>query len=152
MTLETIKSKVDIALNEFYALDMHLLRNDIHERTLGSVLARYLQAHFVDFEVDCEYDGNVEHESGRKKVNGSKVYPDIIIHKRGNNANNLLVIELKKSTNREDRRKDASKLINYTSQECNFQYDFGLFLELFTGSIILPPLQDWYYDGAIMQQ
>ena len=56
------------------------------------------------------------------------VAPDIIVHKRGDDSRNRLVIELKKASNPEDARYDALKLTlftNSTSEENGFGYVFG---------------------------
>jgi hypothetical protein len=90
---------VDLQRNEAY-----LLENDLNERTITHKLAEYLQPLLWWWNVDCEYNRD-GHES--KRVNlvdhlaeewgaGSNVYPDIIVHHRGDNLHNLLIIEAKK--------------------------------------------------------
>jgi hypothetical protein len=56
------------------------------------------------------------------------VAPDIIVHKRGDDSRNRLVIELKKASNPEDERYDALKLTLFTnpiSEDNGFGYTFG---------------------------
>ena len=61
------------------------------------------------------------------------IYPDIIIHKRGTNKLNTLIIELKKSTNnnRKSIQLDNLKLEAYTSQKLS--YRFGAYIDLSVG-------------------
>ena len=56
------------------------------------------------------------------------VAPDIIVHKRGDDSRNRLVVELKKASNPEDERYDALKLTLFTapiSEDRGFGYIFG---------------------------
>jgi hypothetical protein len=93
------------ALRTFVRQDSYLLSHDLHERTLTHKLAEYLQPLFPDWNVDCEYNRD-GHDPKRVRFappppqnedEGSNVFPDIIIHRRGTNDHNLLIIEAKKS-------------------------------------------------------
>lgn len=64
-----------------------------------------------------------------KNSSGLKVYPDIIVHTRGNPKENYLVLEVKRSANR-DVRLDRVKLNSYTSGDAktesgDFKYQYG---------------------------
>lgn len=61
--------------------------------------------------------------------NAVTVFPDIIVHKRGSNTDNLLVIEFKKLSSRIKKDKDIDKL-NAFKRELGYQY--ALFIELGT--------------------
>jgi len=96
------------ALRTFVLRDFYLLNHDLHERTLTHKLAEYLQPLFPDWNVDCEYNRD-GHDPKRVRLaarelqnedEGSNVFPDIIIHRRGTNDHNILVIEAKKSRDR----------------------------------------------------
>ena len=109
---EEIEGKVNFALDIFYVKDKYLIDNDIHERSMTHKLAIYLEELFNGYDVDCEYNKNtteskkiydVEHKIQEIKKDTEyeykdsiAVFPDIIIHKRGNKLKNLLVIEVKK--------------------------------------------------------
>ena len=56
------------------------------------------------------------------------VYPDIIVHQRGKDERNLLVIEAKKDNNKEDLKKDRCKLQEFTNQHGYYKYKFGLLM------------------------
>ncbi|MFC4620589.1 hypothetical protein ACFO4N_18030 [Camelliibacillus cellulosilyticus] len=124
------KKRIIRAVIKLYTNDDYLLKNNLNERTIMHKLAAYLQDEFIDegYNVDCEYNKNVEDKSGLKTIYilqkearhirrfqvGKEfednikdereylikpVYPDIVIHKRGSNHKNLLIIEIKKLNN-----------------------------------------------------
>lgn len=99
--------------HEFTQLEKELLEYDINERTITHKFAEYLnnKSLFPWYSIDCEYNRmldewtksfitkklrldieNVESDDN----NWITVYPDIIVHKRWNNSDNLLIIEIKK--------------------------------------------------------
>lgn len=94
------------ALQLFIDNDRHLLEVDANERSLTHRIGMYLQDQFPDYDVDCEYNRNIHipkrvhpieyHPDAQNKE--KLVLPDIIVHKRGNNDHNLLIIEFKKTT------------------------------------------------------
>jgi hypothetical protein len=77
------------------------------------------------------------------------IYPDIIIHKRGTNKFNTLIIELKKSTNNDTNsiKLDNLKLEAYTSQR--LQYRLGAYINLSVGKDFDKNKTeiDYYKDG-----
>ena len=108
------------AISEFLLKECFLLKHDINERSITHKLAEYVQKYFSDYNVDCEYNrmpeksnnnGEAETKFIPKELHlnvskissdddkGTTVYPDIIIHKRGSNDSNLIVIEVKKEAN-----------------------------------------------------
>ena len=52
------------------------------------------------------------------------VAPDIVVHRRQVDEDNLLVIELKKDTNKEDPRYDDLKLTQFTQRD-DYHYELG---------------------------
>ncbi len=172
MEFTVIKRKLEEALQELLQRDRYLLEHDINERTIAHRLAIYLEGRFEGFNVDCECNGNVDAENGRKYVHVLKakarqlhlpgihagdddlerrsVYPDVIVHRRGLNgsANNLLIVELKKSSNPDQGNWDAEKLVRFTSGEYenSFNYACGAFARLIVGDN--PSVSaEWYQDG-----
>ena len=151
-----IVDKVEIAIEMLLSNDRALIENDLNERSIAHKLAEYLQLLFLDFNVDCEYNGNVDKPNGRKRISILKtdleqkgllrvkeaedieeeladrqVFPDIIIHKRGTNENNLCIIEIKKSTSKVSFDYDELKLKSYTTDNYgnDLKYKIGLFIE-----------------------
>lgn len=124
---ENIKALFLQALEDFLANEADLLDVDINERAISSKLALYLSKFFPNWNVDCEY--NRLGRMGRKLIAHSKhyfeqakakgiipeniktfselqksefrvaVYPDIIVHHRMHEFDNLLIIEIKKANN-----------------------------------------------------
>ncbi len=114
--LDRVRDVVDYALDDLCERDRHLLDPtvDINERSITHRLGMHLQRYFGDrWDVDCEYNRNLNSNNAsenvkrlppdipRQKVdwrdtNGITIYPDIIVHRRGVNTHNLLVVEVKK--------------------------------------------------------
>lgn len=141
-------------LKELKKNDFILLENDVSERAITHKLAEYLQKRFPEYHVDCEYNRDFERGKykpkylklledemdQRKKLFDEKdeelqelsIYPDIIVHIRGTNKDNLLVVEVKKH-NRSGKEFDFSKLKSFTSSsnDNNYKYEFGLFVRIF---------------------
>jgi len=136
MSEPEVLNKVKEALDAFFRADISLLNVNASERSIAHKLAQHLQRQFDEFNVDCEYN---RHGSAIKRLNshddraavidpssGSPVLPDIVVHSRGDDRRNLLIIEIKKSNSRELREKDLKKLKNFTSSP--YRYRHGLFL------------------------
>lgn len=104
----SIPKKVEIACELLLKEDRDLFTCEVNERTLTQNLAKHLQKFFPNFSVDCEYNRD---GTNPKKVDGKNIVPDIIIHKRGCNDHNLVVIEAKKDANDCDMRNDCVKLL-----------------------------------------
>lgn len=94
-------------------------------------LAIYLEHLFSNYNVDCEYnregkDGNQKklayQESGCLNYVNKEVYPDIIVHARGEKVN-VLVIEAKKFGG--DQSEDYAKLRAFTESE-KYKYTLGI--------------------------
>jgi hypothetical protein len=142
-----VESCVDLLMKN----EGEIIRNDINERTITHKLAEYLQKYFQPpISVDVEYNRNIELGKRKPKHYQDKIgMPDIIIHKRLHNDNNLLIIEIKKhnNNNKADREKDFEKLEAFTTSENAEGYNFqlGLFLDI--------PIDDgeyiytWYKNG-----
>ena len=133
-----IEKAINHALEKLILSDSDLLIYDANERSISHRLAIYLENSFQGWNVDCEYNRD-EHNSKRLQlppkdtksddIEAKTVFPDIIVHKRGTNQN-LLVIEMKKSTNsqgEEGKKFDLQKLKAFKTQ---LNYKFAIFIEL----------------------
>ena len=136
-TIDEIKEIVKNCLQKLRRLDKNLFEKDLNERTITHKLAIYLQEEFQELNVDCEYnrfeDLVKRLELPKDKINwddteAKTVFPDIIIHKRGIQENNLLVIEVKKSSNINPGDFDRMKL--HTFRQEPYSYTYGLFLKI----------------------
>jgi hypothetical protein len=98
---EKVKELVFRTCREVEKNDYLLWEYKVGERAFAHRLATYLEKYFPEYHVDCEY--NKQGTDGENKnldytTNG--IYADILVHKRGDNDDNLLHIELKRSDNR----------------------------------------------------
>jgi hypothetical protein len=120
MNQDEVKWLVVLAVERLKEKDGHLLEFDVSERALTHRLANYLEELFgEEWHVDVEYN---RHFDDPKKLNlrprttfdddttARTVFPDIVIHKRGTDDSNLLVLEIKKVDRGEDFDYDADKL------------------------------------------
>jgi hypothetical protein len=125
MTEEEAKTLVDEAIAQVVANDSVLLELDVNERSLSHHLANYLALSPLiksPLSVDCEYNrslGDVkrlrmqlkERPTSDADLKATSVFPDIIVHERNSNAQNLIVLELKKPDG--DIAYDAKKLLAF---------------------------------------
>lgn len=136
-----VESALSSSLDQLVRADSELFYIDVNERTISHRLANYLEPYFPGWNVDCEF--NRDHDDPkrlniqRRNINSddaqaTTVYPDIIIHKRGTKQN-LVVIEMKKTTSSEDDSYDLNKLHAFKYQ---LGYQFAIFLKVRTGSQI----------------
>lgn len=123
---EQIEKRLHCALELLRIKDNYLLKNDVNERSITHKLAEHLQYCFNNqYDVDCEYNRNIKELNNSKIIRilqselsklqpncikktiynenhyeylDMSVFPDIIVHKRGEADENLLIIEVKKST------------------------------------------------------
>lgn len=137
MNEEEVRQAVSIALERVIDVDTDLLRFDVNERSITHCLGMYLQEAVSDpWDVDVEYNRIGEEDDVTKRLpeemlqgeTQGTVYPDVIIHQRGSEEDNLLVIEAKKSGNSSDG--DRQKIRAYQQ---HLDYDYGLFVRFDTG-------------------
>jgi len=131
--IEKCQQVIDLFLSE----ESLLLVNNSSEQAITHRLAVKLENAFEGWDVDCEYNRNQETikrlmyaVSPDGLIEERNVVPDIIVHKRMT-ENNLLVIEVKKSTNQEPDDRDLAKLNAFKEQ---LGYKYALFIRFLTGS------------------
>jgi len=161
MDPENIENALVESVLELVREHRDILLGDIHERTLGPHLAACLKPRFLGFHVDCEYNLDVDDTSDRKRVygegvkDGSKVYPDVIVHHRRMNGpeNNLLVIEVKKCGQRQPScAHDRAKLCYYTSFGGSNHLGFlrGALLIIGVGQRVGEYKIEWFSEGKAL--
>jgi hypothetical protein len=111
MESAAIRTRLEAALHRLLQEDRYLLENDLSERCIASRLAMYLQESLPEYNVDVEYNrdaaepkrldipegcANRQDEHGR-----GLVVPDVVVHRRGRDGPNILVLEVKKTSNPE---------------------------------------------------
>ena len=136
-TVEELKQFVKDALNEFYRNDAELITLGVREDTMSHRIAVYLEQILIEkgykkYHVDREYDKHGKLPKWLKpKIpsNGYSHRPDIVIHERGNDNNNLLLVEVKKNKALTDGDNDDLKLKCAIDPEC-FKYNLGLYINI----------------------
>ena len=124
-----VRKLIERAYKMLIEKDGYLLKVDANERSITHRLAIHLESVFPGYNVDCEYNRDGVEPKILKEFNkkidsddtcGTTVYPDIIIHHRGENGN-FIVIEAKKISNRDD--SDKEKLAIY-KKELSYKYAY----------------------------
>jgi hypothetical protein len=137
MEFATIEEKVELAIACFSSNDYLLMDFDdevlLPERPISHRLGFYLQSLFGEYHVDCEYN---RYLGTIKRQNGQRVIPDIVVHKRKVNSDNLLIVEVKVKRNVDQAGRDAEvtedieAIMEYTNQNGQFRYKWGAFIIL----------------------
>ena len=144
------------AKEKFLKDEKEIIRIDINERTLSARLMFHLQILLLEnesyketykpYSVDCEYNRmneykikalkryeNFEIDDNSDKIR--KIFPDIILHKR-KEEDNLIVIEMKKSTSnnidRKEKDRERLKIMTNLNDPNNFNYILGVYFEVDT--------------------
>jgi hypothetical protein len=136
MEREDARRRLDTALEKLVQEDAYLLVNNLGERCISARLAMDLQEEFPDHHVDAEFnrDGGIPKQLGLHdecanyvNENGqSLVVPDVIVHRRGPDGPNILVLEVKKTSNPVPRRCDSRRIHAFCEQ---FGYEFAALIE-----------------------
>ena len=129
MPAEIIQTLED-SIIDFIKNNKILLDNDLSERNICSELRATIKKHFSDWDVDTEYNrfgkdrkrkliirakerfleakrngetpnSSVSIDELYENPESAPVYPDLIVHERTEEFNNLIVLEVKKSNNPE---------------------------------------------------
>lgn len=137
---EDLKKLLISALQEFYDNDAILFSfcsGAVAERCMVFRIGHYMQnliifpneALFRDLVLDCEYN---RHGECVKMVDGpTKGIPDLLIHQRKNDNNNILCIEFKKKTaSSSGELADEKKLEIFTSESHEYKYLYGFHIHL----------------------
>jgi hypothetical protein len=160
--MQTELNKVVSGLGEFYARETFLFEKDLGERTLTHRLAVHLEKQFPGWEVDCDYNRlgervlRLPHGTivSTDDALGKSIYPDIVVHQR-EIPNNLLAIEVRKSTNHQPPEHDRHKLQALTDPHLWFAYWIGIYLvlgkksvtsDVYVAGLIDKPLSAWFTE------
>ena len=144
------------AKNKFLKEEKEIIEINVNERTLSARLMFHLQTILLEdklyrekyktYSVDCEYNRineykiktlkryeNFEIDDNSDKIR--KIFPDIILHKR-KEEDNLIVIEMKKSTSnnidRKEKDRERLKIMTDLNDPNNFNYTLGVYFEVDT--------------------
>lgn len=123
------------------------------ERAMVAELYVRVRALFPEYQVNDEYDRreravkNLVYLNAAGDTEEANIVPDIIVHRVGTQDCNLLVVEVKRHTNR-DFAKDIWKLRGMTDQAGGYAYAAGVHLVLNVPASRVVRA-DVYVDGAI---
>ncbi|MBK8055951.1 MAG: hypothetical protein IPK35_22450 [Saprospiraceae bacterium] len=133
-----IKGAIASALERVYSQDFSLIERRAHERSISFRFGLYFSEIIeltsfgddADLTIDAEYNRNLHNTKNMEGFNAPQgILPDIILHHRGFNDKNIVVIEFKGYWSGNGR--DDEKLRGFTHQEFNdYQYGLGLFIRL----------------------
>jgi len=145
--IDEIKRRIEYCIDTIYINDSDLFIRNNYEVTISTKLAQYLFVEFRNYDVDCEYN---KHFDGRKIVEelDAEVRPDIVIHKRGIDKDNLVCIEIKKEQNSSNRGYDYQKIEMLTKLYGKFKYKLGVFIDF---AVNKEDLRIVYFENGIEQ-
>ena len=137
-----LTTAINAALSRLYQRDGSLIERQVNERSVAFRFGLYFNetiretSFYTDNDLTIDFDynrniGEVKRMEGFSRTHG--VYPDIILHHRGFNDKNILVIEFKGfwNNNNGERHRDYRKLVEFTHPQRNdYQYGFGVFVNL----------------------
>lgn len=173
MTEDEIIEKTEKCIRLVLENEGPIITNTINERSICHKFAEYLQKQegFSEYYVDVEYNRDysrgpdqpkylkiirIEFEDKEKEISENEAelfykevttYPDIIIHKRLTNDDNLLVIEVKKDNNKSDWSIDLKKLEGFTTvvNEGGYGYTLGSHVTFLINK--KQAIIQWYREG-----
>ncbi len=134
LAFSTVNRRVTRAIRAFLLADGALLVNDVAEIALAHHFATFLAREFPGRHVDVNYNRHGQHikrlqlpaPCRNSMTPLRRVLPDVVVHCRGTDDANVLVVEIKKSMNPEPRACDIAKLRCFRQQ---LRSQYGLFLE-----------------------
>jgi hypothetical protein len=128
MEKEQVTEILEYAIEQLKKNDSVLFDLNVSERALMFHMARYIRDKTpVNLNVDCEYNRHLTdvktlHYLKRKLgvETKSDVFPDILIHERNSDKNNILVVELKKCDG--DLNQDIEKLKAFKKEPYSYTF------------------------------
>jgi len=106
MDLDQVRALVDAAIARVVRDERELLDRNVSERALTHHLARFIREGVPpSFVVDVEYNRHIDdpkrlllppRQAADDELRATTVFPDIVVHVRGADEHNLLVLEVKK--------------------------------------------------------
>lgn len=141
MDERNITDLIETAVVTLQKEEAMILSFDVGERTICACLATILKRAFDRYSVHVEYNRHgiypkeIELPDSNGELTHARIFPDIIVHQPGNDDANLLVVEVKKTTNPVDDEADIAKLQKIKEQ---IGYQFAVFLRLPSGTDAAP--------------
>ena len=123
MDKKSIKTLIERALKELIGRDIDLIHRKVREECINHRLACYLEQFLseykcgIEYSVDLEYNKTIDENKNIKAIR-----PDIIIHERKNNDNNLIAFEIKKNYTERTLKHDLKKIRGLFRSPYNYKY------------------------------
>ncbi|HWY14296.1 MAG TPA: hypothetical protein VNX86_04055 [Rhizomicrobium sp.] len=139
------KDVLQTALEALRQNDLTTFGEDVGERPIMFRVAHYMISKAETGEslhVDCDYNRSVDavkqllpmkeetFPEADKRVKVQRFFPDIVIHKRRDDSENILVCEIKKVGDSRGPELDRRRLQILTRQDGYFHYILGAFIEV----------------------
>jgi len=144
MSTTELKNAVESAVQSFLDNDNDLLDLKVYEPAVSHRIAFYLERDFFNkgIHVDCEYDKRLDQE--KPGPNETPMRPDIVVHTRNTQENNLIAIEVKKKHVDE---RDIAKLQMLTRGNGLYKYQLGVSVCFVNNQ----PQYRWFIGGTETQ-
>jgi len=144
MNTTELKNAVESAVQSFLDNDIDLLDLKVYEPAVSHRIAFYLERDFFNngIHVDCEYDKRLDQE--KPGPNETPMRPDIVVHTRNTQENNLIAIEVKKGQVVE---RDIAKLQMLTQKNELYEYQLSVSVRFANNQ----PQYRWFIEGIETQ-
>jgi len=140
---------IDTAFKKLYELDIYLITHESHDLSNGQdghvsergIVARFAiylhelllnNKEYKKYDLDVEYNRNMDKPKHlpHTEWQNNGAYPDLIIHKRGSNDSNILIIEFKTYWNNNENKieTDLKKLKAFMKEP--YFYENAMFVML----------------------
>ena len=150
-SIEDVKLLIADALYWFYKNDSILMNYETEDKAvsercmvfrIGWYIQNYMnkETEWALYDLDAEYNRCFEHSKSMYKqtLDGIKIkigdaVPDLLIHKRQDIENNIVIFEFKKSGSyeRSGQSDDYKKLMYFTDSANEYKYKYGLWIVLY---------------------
>ena len=118
------------SIDNFNKNELYLLEHDVSERCICAKFACYVdielhRRNLSQYSVDVEYNRS---EKAPKRLHDKNILVDLIVHKRGSKGSddeNLICVEMKKSSNRNGCDSDMERLQNLVDWSYGYNYVAG---------------------------
>ncbi len=133
-TMALLEPLIERALDELYDKDKYLVTHDALEQACVFRFGHYLQnlmdktSYFKNYNLDLEYNRNGSRGKIIPSRHGQGAKPDLIIHKRGSNNHNLLIIEFKRGD--AISCGDVQKIKEFMDPNGDYKYFYGKTISL----------------------
>lgn len=142
INLENLKAMFLTANRSFIENHARLLKRELSERCLCGALMYELNKqleknNFKNYYADVEFNRAIENTINnvkrltKEEGTPKRVFPDIIVHSRGKvTPDNLLALEMKKSTARREAKERDKNRLNLLTSSYPYKYKLGVYYEI----------------------